>query len=290
MATWTDLSSDFGYGTQLTSAQAQALRDNITAGLEGASGSPGLGEAVVDSAQMIDDAIAGPHISDGALTANHFSVGCVGNTALSTNAVTSAKIDIDEVSASITINSGSTSPSAETLQLPCGQFGFYPTFSVNSLNPTDEGYVTLQARILYESYGYAGIGSSSMVHPNYSPLMSFDMAISNAIPIDVTMYMKQAYVTGTGHVKWIFLKVSKKTKLIISTWEAWDHPSNGASLAIEHPFYNYNPKLHDIILINPTSRDLCMREELIDKYNLIYTSFFFLLDLQAGVSKIKQQV
>ncbi|MHC4791475.1 MAG: hypothetical protein ACYS8Y_08595 [Planctomycetota bacterium] len=40
MATWTDLSAAFGYGTKLTSANQQQLRDNITALAEGASGAP----------------------------------------------------------------------------------------------------------------------------------------------------------------------------------------------------------------------------------------------------------
>ena len=38
MANWTDLSGVFGYGTKLTSAQQQQLRDNITAAFEKASG------------------------------------------------------------------------------------------------------------------------------------------------------------------------------------------------------------------------------------------------------------
>jgi hypothetical protein len=48
MATWTDLSAAFAYGTKLTSQQQQQLRDNIQAGLEGASGSP-LAETAGDN-------------------------------------------------------------------------------------------------------------------------------------------------------------------------------------------------------------------------------------------------
>ena len=49
MANWTDLSGAFGYGTKLTSAQMQQLRDNITALAEGASGAPEIEEAAIES-------------------------------------------------------------------------------------------------------------------------------------------------------------------------------------------------------------------------------------------------
>jgi hypothetical protein len=42
MASWTDLSAAFAYGTKLTSQQMQQLRDNITALAEGASGAPSV--------------------------------------------------------------------------------------------------------------------------------------------------------------------------------------------------------------------------------------------------------
>ena len=38
MANWTDLSGAFAYGSKLTSAQMQQLRDNVTAAFEQASG------------------------------------------------------------------------------------------------------------------------------------------------------------------------------------------------------------------------------------------------------------
>jgi hypothetical protein len=40
MANWTDLSTAFAYGTKLTSQQQQQLRDNVIAGLEGATNAP----------------------------------------------------------------------------------------------------------------------------------------------------------------------------------------------------------------------------------------------------------
>lgn len=46
---WTDLSSAFGYGTKLTSAQMQNLRDNITALANGDSGAPRIQGVAIDS-------------------------------------------------------------------------------------------------------------------------------------------------------------------------------------------------------------------------------------------------
>jgi hypothetical protein len=49
MASWTDLSAAFGYGTKLTSQQMQQLRDNITALAEGASGAPEIERAALEA-------------------------------------------------------------------------------------------------------------------------------------------------------------------------------------------------------------------------------------------------
>lgn len=52
---WTDLSGAFGFGTKLTSAQMQQLRDNITALANGDSGAPRIVNAAVDSATLSYD-------------------------------------------------------------------------------------------------------------------------------------------------------------------------------------------------------------------------------------------
>ena len=52
MANWTDLSAAFGYGTKLTSAQMQQLRDNIQAAFEKASGAPELAASYVKQAML----------------------------------------------------------------------------------------------------------------------------------------------------------------------------------------------------------------------------------------------
>lgn len=52
---WTDLSSAFSYGSKLTSAQMQNLRDNITALANGDSGAPRIQTSAVDSGAITVD-------------------------------------------------------------------------------------------------------------------------------------------------------------------------------------------------------------------------------------------
>ena len=73
MTVWTDLSSAFGYGTKLTSAQMGQLRDNITALSEGASGAPKIQLAAMDSdsvnsSKIVNDAVTVAKIYAGALS------------------------------------------------------------------------------------------------------------------------------------------------------------------------------------------------------------------------------
>ena len=68
---WIDLSSAFGYGTKLTSANMQQLRDNLTALANGDSGAPeiqtaAIGDDQVTTAKVNDGAITGPKMYDNA--------------------------------------------------------------------------------------------------------------------------------------------------------------------------------------------------------------------------------
>lgn len=67
MANWTDLSGAFGYGTKLTSAQMQQLRDNITAAFEKAASAPVLADNYIVNAMMGDNAIGQAEMADSAI-------------------------------------------------------------------------------------------------------------------------------------------------------------------------------------------------------------------------------
>ena len=49
---WVDLAAAFAFGTKLTSAQMQNLRDNLTALANGDSGAPPIQTAAIDDAQV----------------------------------------------------------------------------------------------------------------------------------------------------------------------------------------------------------------------------------------------
>lgn len=72
---WTDLSGAFGFGTKLTSAQMQQLRDNITAVANGDSGAPRIVNAAVDTGTIEYDKLeynAGNVQQQGAGTASSY--------------------------------------------------------------------------------------------------------------------------------------------------------------------------------------------------------------------------
>ena len=71
--TWVDLSSAFGFGAVLTSAQMQNLRDNITAQANGDSGAPkqqtaGIADGAITAAKAVNPAAADTYIVGAALT------------------------------------------------------------------------------------------------------------------------------------------------------------------------------------------------------------------------------
>jgi len=78
---------------------------------------------------------------------------------------------------------------------------------------------------------------------------------------DNTAYARQYYVTSSGKDHWIFLKIAKKDLHdghkkgdIISAYEAPDHPSANyaevTEIEIPHPFGNYNPDEHEIVIVD----------------------------------------
>lgn len=77
MANWTDLSSAFAYGTKLTSAQMQQLRDNITALAEGASGAPSIqyASASVDQNALGANCVGQSEIKETTASQEHDAAG-----------------------------------------------------------------------------------------------------------------------------------------------------------------------------------------------------------------------
>ena len=67
------------------------------------------------------------------------------------------------------------------------------------------------------------------------------------------------YVTTSGEIHWVFILRKKDTKNIVWIWQAPDHPCFGSRkpLLTPHPFLGtYDKTKHEIIVINPTNREI----------------------------------
>jgi len=272
MADWTDLSSNFGYGTKLSSALQLKLRDNITAAMEGASGSPDLGSGTVGAAQLIDAAISSLHlaensigareINDASITVTQIANAAVTGDKISNNTITNGKIDFDVVISSVARTV--TGTVSDCILTPVGFYGMYPIISINSVDGTDLAKISIESQIT--KVALSEVYSDNIIYDdgNYCPSIFMGLVLSDTAQAEITFRVKQYYIAASGQLKWIFLKLDKKTNEIISTYEAWDHPSHMSNPKIEQPFSNYNPMLHEIICINPSSDDLCRQEDLLD--------------------------
>jgi len=88
--TWTDLSAAFGYGTKLTSANMQQLRDNIAAAFAKDSGSPELATDYIQTV-MIEDL----QVTEAKLAASVYGQGKVkSSTGTATGSLNNTDVDI----------------------------------------------------------------------------------------------------------------------------------------------------------------------------------------------------
>lgn len=69
----------------------------------------------------------------------------------------------------------------------------------------------------------------------------------------------QRYITSSGEVYWIFILRDRQNGTLLGVWSAPDHPcfGNGSDpVAVAHPFPDYNPEKHEILLFNPTDEEV----------------------------------
>jgi hypothetical protein len=67
------------------------------------------------------------------------------------------------------------------------------------------------------------------------------------------------YITASGEIHWVFILRDKETGHIIAASESPDHPcfgNGGKPLLRQHPFADYDPKKHEIIVINPSHEEV----------------------------------
>jgi hypothetical protein len=257
---YVDQGSNFGYGEKLTSVQMQNLRDNLNAAFAKDSGAPQLAADYVTSAM----------IADGNISSYHIANESIGATQIDDNSITGAKInaaEIDyghivtdairqaelktstgEVSVHEATAGGGSTTSNETL--PGGEHGFYPQIK----------YEQASWGLAYTNYGIATItdATSNSTYTTIIQLTAYQGSHA-AVVNSTAMYAQQRYVTSSGEIYWIFLLRDKKTKRIISSYAAPDHPCFGNTNnpnKIQHPFIDFNEKEQEIIVINPSSLEL----------------------------------
>jgi len=122
--------------------------------------------------------------------------------------------------------------------LPGGQYGFYP--QVKAETPGD-----LSVMICSSGGTTAYVTNISMK--------------TNVAGAGHDIWAQHRYVTSSGEVFWIFILRDKSTKQIISMWQAPDHPcmgNGGKPLLCPHPFPEYDFDKQEIIVINPTPKEL----------------------------------
>jgi hypothetical protein len=173
-----------------------------------------------------------------------------GGTAIGASKVSQAKLKTSTgaVSVSRTVE-GSTST---LLTLPGGEYGFYPQTTIakgdtnGSRTATGTAIIHTRAVTAQTSASYA---------------TNILLTINNSAGMDAASYMyaQQRYVTSSGEVFWIFFLRDKITKNVIASYQAPDHPcmgNGGKPLLVPHPFNDYDPEKHEIVVITPSEEEL----------------------------------
>ena len=175
-------------------------------------------------------AITSAHISTGAVDANRLASGAaLGN--IGSSGITGSYIGGGQIAqVHLKTTYGEVSGLTGNYTLPGGQYGFYP-----QLKAFGDGY-SVTAHIS------DGATSTSYVTNIYLSGEGYPSAL-------------QRYITSSGEIYWIFVLREKDSGKVLSMWMGPDHPcfGNGADPErVPHPFPDYNPDKHEILLFNPS--------------------------------------
>ncbi len=136
-----------------------------------------------------------------------------------------------------------TSTVGSNVTLPGGEYGFYPQVKGVSLGAP----VPIDAKI--------GIGAASTAYVTNIWLRDGGSGVGGGLPV----YAQQRYVASSGEVFWTFYLRDKVTKRVLSSYAAPDHPcfgNGGNPEKMSHPFPDYDPLKHEIVVCNPTKSQL----------------------------------
>ena len=150
--------------------------------------------------------------------------------AVQSAAITQAKLKTSQGA----VNTDSTA--GANLTLPGGEYGFYP-----------------------QVYGYNCSVTSQIALSAACATYATNAFLMNVYGYGFTVYMRQRYVTSSGEVFWVFYLRDKATKQVKATYAAPDHPcfgNGGNPEKMQHPFPDYDPAKHEIVVCNPTLSQL----------------------------------
>ncbi|MHA2277528.1 MAG: hypothetical protein ACXAC2_17250 [Candidatus Kariarchaeaceae archaeon] len=272
---WVDLSGAFGFGTKLTSAQQQNLRDNIAAAFNKDSGAPVLANDYIVAAMLATDSVTADAIVTGGVGQSEIGASAVGQGELKT-----------------TTGEVSTAATRANLTLPGGTYGFYPQVKMSTTSSA-----AWFANIIHQS---GDVGWTSYV-------TNITLGNENGY----TLYAQHRYLQASPPYKigdnvwghFIFILKDKTTGKIIAMYEAEDppwayngNPNNPKDSIkrvqeIPHPFIDYfivDP-LADNLEIDLIDLSTINQELLIENKNKSNNSTDFLIS-ELKLNSINQKV
>lgn len=186
---------------------------------------------------------------------------CAGNDSRLSDARTPADLSVTEgkigaaavAQAKLKTSTGEVSTEGGVSQnctLPGGEYGFYPQVK-----------------------GAGGAGACYMylyfTDNTHAQLKAYTTNVYMSVyETSGTMYAQQRYVTSSGEINWIFFLRDKKTKKILSSWIATDHPcfgNGGDPQKVAHPFSLHNQETDEIVCINPSNEELAEIKQRVTK-------------------------
>jgi len=160
-------------------------------------------------------------------------------------AVTEAKLGAASVAQSkLKTSQGSVNVTGTqaNIALPGGEYGFYPQ--------TKASVASAAGEVLASIAGSDNtVGSLSYIT---------NIFLGNEYG-SYSSYAQQRYVTSSGEVFWVFILRDKITKDIKAMYQAPDHPcfgNGGKPSVVQHPFGSYDPETQEIIVINPSEKEV----------------------------------
>jgi len=114
-----------------------------------------------------------------------------------------------------------------------GEYGFFPQFKQGG------GVTDMDVAFL----------PTTFADSSYATIIALAVAAGSG-----SVYAQMRYIQSSGEVFWLFFLLQKNNGTVIAAAACPDHPcfGNGAKpLLVPHPFLDYDPAVHDIMVVTP---------------------------------------